>query len=329
MILLEHPPVFTAGRRARPEELLWSADELAARGAEVHRIDRGGSSRSTVRASWSGTRSSIWVPRPTPPRISAGWRRRDPRRRRSRRPAPPAGGRPDRRVARRRQGVRDRRPAAPRSRDAARLRGELRSRPVLLRRHRRLRPARARRDVAQPTRGASGHGRRGAPDARAPARRGLRPPLRAGGLAEASPTSSRSASRRGLGPSLRRRAPPHRPRRDAHGDEAEERREEERRARRLALVRDEQRQQPRLARPTPPPKTNAKRAPQPSPLRERDPDERPPRPRPVPSSSRPSSPTCPRSMPRRMTHRRERRQGRHRPATPSSRLRHSGTSRDR
>jgi lipoyl(octanoyl) transferase len=42
VILLEHPPVFTAGRRARPDELLWSTDEVAARGAEVHRIDRGG-----------------------------------------------------------------------------------------------------------------------------------------------------------------------------------------------------------------------------------------------------------------------------------------------
>lgn len=42
VILLEHPPVFTAGRRARPDELLWSPDELDARGAEVHRIDRGG-----------------------------------------------------------------------------------------------------------------------------------------------------------------------------------------------------------------------------------------------------------------------------------------------
>jgi lipoyl(octanoyl) transferase len=42
VILLEHPPVFTAGRRARPDELLWSPDELATRGAEVHRIDRGG-----------------------------------------------------------------------------------------------------------------------------------------------------------------------------------------------------------------------------------------------------------------------------------------------
>jgi lipoyl(octanoyl) transferase len=42
VILLEHPPFFTAGRRARPDELLWSADEVAARGAEIHRIDRGG-----------------------------------------------------------------------------------------------------------------------------------------------------------------------------------------------------------------------------------------------------------------------------------------------
>jgi lipoyl(octanoyl) transferase len=42
VILLEHPPVFTAGRRARPDELLWSPGEVAARGAEVHRIDRGG-----------------------------------------------------------------------------------------------------------------------------------------------------------------------------------------------------------------------------------------------------------------------------------------------
>ena len=43
VILLEHAPVFTAGRRSKPEELLWSGDEVAARYAEVHRIDRGGS----------------------------------------------------------------------------------------------------------------------------------------------------------------------------------------------------------------------------------------------------------------------------------------------
>jgi lipoyl(octanoyl) transferase len=43
LILLEHPPVFTAGRRARPDELLWSPGEIAGAGAEVYRIDRGGS----------------------------------------------------------------------------------------------------------------------------------------------------------------------------------------------------------------------------------------------------------------------------------------------
>lgn len=43
VILLEHSPVFTAGRRAKPDELLWSPEEVSASGAEIHRIDRGGS----------------------------------------------------------------------------------------------------------------------------------------------------------------------------------------------------------------------------------------------------------------------------------------------
>jgi lipoyl(octanoyl) transferase len=43
LILLEHPPVFTAGRRAKAEHLRWSRDEARAHGAEVHHIDRGGS----------------------------------------------------------------------------------------------------------------------------------------------------------------------------------------------------------------------------------------------------------------------------------------------
>jgi lipoate-protein ligase B len=43
VVLLEHPPVFTAGRRAKDEELLWSADEVEAKGGLVRRIDRGGS----------------------------------------------------------------------------------------------------------------------------------------------------------------------------------------------------------------------------------------------------------------------------------------------
>jgi lipoyl(octanoyl) transferase len=43
VILLEHPPVFTAGRRAKPQELLWQEDSVQARGAIVRNIDRGGS----------------------------------------------------------------------------------------------------------------------------------------------------------------------------------------------------------------------------------------------------------------------------------------------
>lgn len=43
VILLEHPPVFTAGRRAKDEELLWDEPSVEARGGLVRRIDRGGS----------------------------------------------------------------------------------------------------------------------------------------------------------------------------------------------------------------------------------------------------------------------------------------------
>jgi len=43
VILLEHPPVFTAGRRAKVDELLWSPQEVEARGCLVRMIDRGGS----------------------------------------------------------------------------------------------------------------------------------------------------------------------------------------------------------------------------------------------------------------------------------------------
>lgn len=42
VILLEHPPVFTAGRRAEDDQLLWTEPEIEARGGAVRRIDRGG-----------------------------------------------------------------------------------------------------------------------------------------------------------------------------------------------------------------------------------------------------------------------------------------------
>jgi len=42
LLLLEHPPVVTLGRRARPGNLRVGASELAARGIEVHAVSRGG-----------------------------------------------------------------------------------------------------------------------------------------------------------------------------------------------------------------------------------------------------------------------------------------------
>lgn len=43
LILLEHDPVYTAGRRTDPSHLLLAERDLRAMGAEVHEVDRGGS----------------------------------------------------------------------------------------------------------------------------------------------------------------------------------------------------------------------------------------------------------------------------------------------
>src|SRR6266851_2236337 len=43
LILLEHPPVYTAGKRWKPEHLVWAKDAMEAAGAELHFVDRGGS----------------------------------------------------------------------------------------------------------------------------------------------------------------------------------------------------------------------------------------------------------------------------------------------
>ena len=43
LLLLEHPPTFTAGRRTDPSHLLMAGDEIERRGAELHEVDRGGS----------------------------------------------------------------------------------------------------------------------------------------------------------------------------------------------------------------------------------------------------------------------------------------------
>ena len=43
LILLEHPPVYTAGRRWNPAHLVWTEEAMSAAGAEFHLVDRGGS----------------------------------------------------------------------------------------------------------------------------------------------------------------------------------------------------------------------------------------------------------------------------------------------
>jgi len=43
LVLLEHPPTYTAGRRSDPAHVLWTEDRIRAAGAELHHIDRGGS----------------------------------------------------------------------------------------------------------------------------------------------------------------------------------------------------------------------------------------------------------------------------------------------
>jgi lipoyl(octanoyl) transferase len=43
LILLEHPPVFTAGKRWEPAHLVWAEESMRAAGAEFHVVDRGGS----------------------------------------------------------------------------------------------------------------------------------------------------------------------------------------------------------------------------------------------------------------------------------------------
>ena len=43
LILLEHPPVYTAGRTSKDEHVVWTEEQIRAAGAELHFIDRGGS----------------------------------------------------------------------------------------------------------------------------------------------------------------------------------------------------------------------------------------------------------------------------------------------
>ena len=43
LILLEHPPVYTAGRRSDPTHVRWTEAQIEAAGAELWHVDRGGS----------------------------------------------------------------------------------------------------------------------------------------------------------------------------------------------------------------------------------------------------------------------------------------------
>ncbi|HEU4356183.1 MAG TPA: lipoyl(octanoyl) transferase LipB [Actinomycetota bacterium] len=43
LILLEHPPVYTAGRTSKDDHVVWTEERMRAAGAELHFIDRGGS----------------------------------------------------------------------------------------------------------------------------------------------------------------------------------------------------------------------------------------------------------------------------------------------
>jgi lipoyl(octanoyl) transferase len=43
LILVEHPPVFTGGRRSKPEHVVWSEERINRAGARLRYIDRGGS----------------------------------------------------------------------------------------------------------------------------------------------------------------------------------------------------------------------------------------------------------------------------------------------
>ena len=42
LLLLEHPHVYTFGRRGKQENLLWSEEQLKEKGVDIHWVDRGG-----------------------------------------------------------------------------------------------------------------------------------------------------------------------------------------------------------------------------------------------------------------------------------------------
>ena len=155
--------------RASPLERATKPQRTAARSTTSIGAAR---SPSTDRGSSWDTRSSTSASRPTPPRYLRSLEAAVIG------PARSSGSRCDRRddvqtgVCRgRRQGLRDRRAPAARPGDAARVRDQLRHRPLVVRRHRGLRAPRPRRHLASAAAGRARHRRRAPADRGGGARR--------------------------------------------------------------------------------------------------------------------------------------------------------------
>ncbi len=129
LLLLEHPPVYTRGRRAAGSSCPSARTSTAARGIEIVHTDRGGRSPTTAPASSSATRSCAYSDIGAHLRKMETRNRRGARRRRHRGALAPRGGH---RLHRRVGGASARSPRSActsRGRRHARLRRERRQRP--------------------------------------------------------------------------------------------------------------------------------------------------------------------------------------------------------
>ena len=71
VLVLEHPPVYTKGRRASADELPMGEDWYRMQGIEVSRPTAAAGSPTTAPASWSPIRSSTCASSPTPDDVHA------------------------------------------------------------------------------------------------------------------------------------------------------------------------------------------------------------------------------------------------------------------
>ena len=56
LLLVEHPSVYTIGKRQKQADILWTPEELKERGVAVHKIDRGG------QVTWHGPGQLVGYP---------------------------------------------------------------------------------------------------------------------------------------------------------------------------------------------------------------------------------------------------------------------------